>query len=340
MKLVLQSALLLSLASLVCAQSVPSDANHLPKKIGGDDSLNNRVDSTTVAGKISLRDLPPDKPRPSVAIAVYNQGRLVTRRNVPENGSYTISDVPREGSTIILEIDRIEVETRQILPGPAMIIYQDFQVSLLQASQKVKPAVINAPTYERSLKNQQNFDKAVAEIGGGRTDGAINLLETIIATDPRDFAAWTQLGNAYFLKKEHAKAEDAYVKATSLTETFAPALINLGRLYLTQNKNEEAITVLSRAVVVEPRSADAQHMLGEGYLALKKGSKAVVYLNEAIRLAPIEKAEIHLRLAALYNAAGLKSRASAEYKQYLEKVPNTERRDELKKYISENPPSQ
>jgi hypothetical protein len=54
-------------------------------------------------------------------------------------------------------------------------------------------------------------------------------------------------------------------------------------------------------------------------------------LNEAIRLAPIEKAEIHLRLAQLYNGANLKDKAVEEYKLFLGKVPDYKDRDKLDK---------
>ena len=69
----------------------------------------------------------------------------------------------------------------------------------------------------------------------------------------------------------------------------------------------------------DPKSATANYFLGEAYLALKKGSKAVGYLNEALKLDPIGMADAHLRLAALYNLAGYKDRAAAEYEQFLTK---------------------
>ena len=50
----------------------------------------------------------------------------------------------------------------------------------------------------------------------------------------------------------------------------------------------------------------------------------------------MEKAEIHLRLAALYNAAGLKDKAVAEYKLFLEKVPQYSEKEKIEKYIKEN----
>jgi hypothetical protein len=43
-----------------------------------------------------------------------------------------------------------------------------------------------------------------------------------------------------------------------------------------------------------------------------------------------------LRLAALYNAAGLKDRAAAEYEQFLAKNPNHPDRKKFEEYIKEN----
>ena len=68
----------------------------------------------------------------------------------------------------------------------------------------------------------------------------------------------------------------------------------------------------------------------------KQGSKAVIALNEAIRLAPDENADLHLRLAALYNAAGAKDRAANEYKLFLAKRPKYPESQKLEKYIKEN----
>jgi len=73
--------------------------------------------------------------------------------------------------------------------------------------------------------------------------------------------------------------------------------------------------------------------LGEAYLQIKKGSKAVGYLNEAARLG---RPEAHLRLAALYDAVGMKDKAAIEYEQFLEKKPDYPDKKKLQKYISDN----
>ena len=138
------------------------------------------------------------------------------------------------------------------------------------------------------------------------------------------------------MQSRQNEAVQSYTTALQLKPTFMPALMNLGKLYMAEKKFGDAIEVLEKATIADPNSADAFHYLGESYLQNKQGSKAVGVLNEAFRLAPVEKAVIHLRLAALYNAAGLKDRAAAEYKIFLKKVPNHSEKSKLEKYIKDN----
>jgi len=47
-------------------------------------------------------------------------------------------------------------------------------------------------------------------------------------------------------------------------------------------------------------------------------------------------AQAHLRLAALYNAAAMKSRAAEEFEAFLKKKPDYPDRKTLEEYISQN----
>jgi hypothetical protein len=53
----------------------------------------------------------------------------------------------------------------------------------------------------------------------------------------------------------------------------------------------------------------------------------------------VGKADVHLRLAALYKGAGLKDKAAAEYEMFLAKKPDYPDRKNLEQYIrdSKNP---
>lgn len=60
---------------------------------------------------------------------------------------------------------------------------------------------------------------------------------------------------------------------------------------------------------------------------------ALPYLTEAAKLG---KHEAHLRLALLYNGAGMKDKAALEYEQFLKKNPDYKDRKALEQYISDN----
>jgi len=105
---------------------------------------------------------------------------------------------------------------------------------------------------------------------------------------------------------------------------------------MTQRRYAESIDPLYAVTEARPDSADAHFLLGKTYLNLKQGSKAVPHLNEALRLDPQGKADAHLLLAALYDAAGLKDRAASEYEQFLLKRRNYVDRKKLERYISEH----
>src|SRR5207302_4834529 len=112
-------------------------------------------------------------------------------------------------------------------------------------------------------------------------------------------------------------SEQAYLRASEARPAYFRSFLNLGRVRLMENHFDDAVAALDQAVTLKPDSADANYYLGEAYLQIKKGSKAVGYLYEALRLDPTGKAEAHLRLAALYNGAGLKDKAAAEYEEFL-----------------------
>ncbi|HRH42845.1 MAG TPA: tetratricopeptide repeat protein [Pyrinomonadaceae bacterium] len=307
----------------------------LPMMIGENASNRNRGN---LSGKITIEGLDPSQPKPIITVSVNLNGAPLDRRQVADNGSYFIPSVPRENITLIVEANGVEVG-RQLLPPTAMgNIRQDLIINLAQGqSSKAKFGVISVKdAYSRSPENEKLFEKALSASKDKKLDDAISTLKQIVAQDPNDFVAWTELGTLLFRKEKYADASQAYLKALEQNVEFMVALLNFGRLLLNQKQPENALLILAKAVDVEPASPEANHLLGEAYLQAKKGSMAVVYLNEALRLAPIEKAEIHLRLAMLYNAGGLKDKAVQEYKQFLQKVPNYSEKEKLEKYIKDN----
>ena len=60
------------------------------------------------------------------------------------------------------------------------------------------------------------------------------------------------------------------------------------------------------------------------------------YFYGALKLDPVGMANAHLRLAALYNAAGIKDKAVVEYQEFLKKKPDYPDKKKLEQYIAQN----
>lgn len=313
-------------------------ASGLPMLIGENASNPNRA---PLSGKLTVEGLDAAQQRaPSLFVMVYFSGVLIDKRQVNDKGYYYVPNVPRNGAILAVEMDGVEVGRYQLPPSVMGSIRQDLTINWAQArNAKEKVGVLSVKNfYQRPAENEKIFAKALANVKEKKIDNAIKLFTQLVENDPKDFVAWTELGTLFFNRTELAKAEEAYNKALVQKPDFIVALVNLGKLFLVQKQADKAVPVLIKAVETEPDSPDAQHFLGEAYLQIKKGSKAVIHLNKALELAPLEKAEIHLRLAALYNAAGLKDKAVAEYKLFLEKVPKYPERAKIEKYIKDNAP--
>lgn len=276
-----------------------------------------------------------------VDLTLYTEGRTIVERNIVSgNGRYRFNNLPSGIYELVAEVEGQEVaRVRVDLRSPLVVdVKQDlnFEWKATGTVSSKASAISAADHYERNAANGALFVKAGSAIDAKQYDEGAQLLKRIVAADPKDFQAWTELGNVDLLQNKYFEAEGEYLRAFDLRADFFPALLNLGRTEIFQQKYDVAVEVLSRAVKLRPTSVNANYLLGESYLQLKKGSLAVGYLNEALRLDPKGMAEVHLRLALLYNAAGMKDKAAAEYEAYLKKVPDYKDRQKLEQYILAN----
>ena len=268
-------------------------------------------------------------------------GNVFARDSVPGNGRYRFPEVPNGEYDIVIERDNVEVGRVRILLQELRFtdIRKDIALQLQEDASAGKPATAGAlsgDVYGRQPDDLALFEKALKAGTNKNYADAISLLSQMVAADPKDFEAWAELGTMQFMKGDQGDAEKSYKRALEERPFYFVALLNLGKLQIGRKQFDNAIDLLSKAVESQPRSADANYLLGEAYLQIRKGSKAVGYLNEALRLDPVGKADAHLRLAALYNAANMKNRAAVEYGQFLAKKPDYPEKKKLEQYIRDN----
>jgi cytochrome c-type biogenesis protein CcmH/NrfG len=273
-------------------------------------------------------------------VLLYSEdGRLVTRQTISSNGRYRFLDLRDGRYDVVVEVENVEVaRVRVAVSSPFKTDFrQDLEFQWREKSVGGRAEVISAAdVYERSAINAELLRQAQEAGEKKNFDRAITLLRQIVKTDPKDFTAWTELGTTYFIKKNFEGAEYAYKEALNRHPDYAIALISLGRVRIVQKNFNGAIEVLTHAIEVAPGLAQANYFLGEAYLQVKLGSKAVPYLNQALKLDPVNMAEAHLRLAALYHAGALKGKAAAEYEAFLKLRPDYPEKKKLREYIAAN----
>lgn len=317
----------------------------LPSRIGTPKCTNSVTGrDASLQGSLTVRGTTDSGQQPTISLVVYGGGILYRRQRIKNGGSFSISCIPRENVSLVVEINSVEVESVQLgnlQSTPYMNRHDLFITWSETGASKQKPGVVSVDNYyERSEKNQKLFEKAIEEASKAQIPKAIQNLETLVANDPSDYIAWTQLGNFYFNGSDYAKAAPAYDRAATLKSTYLPAMIGGGRANIALMNFDLSLQILQKAVEAYPTSPDANHYIGEAYLLTKRGSLAIPYFRKAIELDPKSKAVLHLRIASAYDADGSKDLAAAEYKLLLLAIPDYPDRKMLEKYIEAYPPKQ
>lgn len=298
----------------------------------------------TIYGDLKVDESKVSGLKPMSFQVILQSQRLSTmgRQMVPGNGRFRFENLSSGTYYIVVMMENSEVANVRVLLSGVVGTDVRKDITLEWRPNTVNPknekvGVVAATShYLRSEANQSLFVKAEESTKRLDYKSAISLLQQIVQSDAKDFEAWTEFGTLHSKLKDDNEAEKDYLRALEQKPSFILALINLGKLRLAQKNYQGAIEFLGKAVTLQPPSAEANYFLGEAYLNVKKGSKAVDYMNEAIRIDPIGKAEIHLRIADIYDNVGLKDMAATEYEKFLEKRSDYSEKKKLQRYIAQN----
>lgn len=100
----------------------------------------------------------------------------------------------------------------------------------------------------------------------------------------------SNLGYAYYNKKDYRKALHYYKEALRLEPNFVNALRGVGRTYLTMNQGRLALRYLEQAVKQAPKVAEIHFDLAEAYLLVGQIKRARFSYETVVDLAPAESA--------------------------------------------------
>ncbi|MBF0226780.1 MAG: tetratricopeptide repeat protein [Desulfobacterales bacterium] len=179
------------------------------------------------------------------------------------------------------------LKAEQISPKPDSFIQNDLGLaymgkgSLDLSIQHFKKAVEIKPDYAPAKNNlgtayiaNQEWDKAIVVL----KELSIDLL---YATPHYPLS---NIGLAYYNKKDYVSAEEYYKKALQLHPDFLIAINGLGRTYIALYKFKEAIDTLKKGIEISPRYPMFHFEIGRAYKYIHQYNDAELELKQAISL--------------------------------------------------------
>ena len=132
----------------------------------------------------------------------------------------------------------------------------------------------------------------------GKYQTAEKQYQTILARDPNNLDALSNLGVVYFRSKKIRSAESTLKKALTIAPNNDFVLTTLGIVHYRQSKFDEALKELRKAIEINPNSATAHNYLG--ITASQKGrqQEAEKEMLQAIAKDP-NYADAHFNLAVI-----------------------------------------
>jgi len=215
----------------------------------------------------------------------------------------------------VFTAERTLVTTMNELPSARASDYIAFRRAIMaDAEQKLQidSTAAGTPTLAADLKGDELYDAAKAAFQRGNYKTAIELLQKVVAEDPKHKTAWMDLGRGYMLLRQTDKAVDAFKKQAELNPYDEYAFSAIGWAYTTDRKYDQAAEAYNKAIEINPLSLYAHAALGSMYQESHQYDKAVPELEKAVSL-KTDDASLQISLGDAYLNTGQDDKALAAF---------------------------
>lgn len=189
------------------------------------------------------------------------------------HGIYTVT-FSREGYTSFTDEWKLEApqSTMKRIDVPDVVLASQAQA---QRAEQLKEA-------EAGVK------KASERIRGGDFDGAVALLEPVLAKNPNDVNALFYLGLARAGKQQYQEAVEALTRVTELQPAFPGAWLELGICHGKLDEVEKALGAYGGSLQLDPANAAALYNSGLLLFDANRVEEALARFEQGIALKPTD----------------------------------------------------
>ena len=171
-------------------------------------------------------------------------------------------------------------------------------------------------THTQQLKEADaGVKKASEKIRAGDFDGAVALLEPVLAKNPADANALFYVGLARVEKQQYREAAESLARVTELQPEFPGAWLELGICYDKLGDREKALSAYDKDLQLEPASTAALYNSGLLLFDAGKVDEALARFEQGIALKPTDPDLLDMAARCCVNQGKL-DRAAA----YLERA--------------------
>src|SRR5712692_7746580 len=171
-----------------------------------------------VFGDFKVSESKDGKPTPQVFnIILYSVfGSVVARQTVTNHGRYQFYNVNNGEYDIVVEVESHEVTRVHLVLTSSLRSDFRYDISLewRDTGTKKKAETVSAEDFYNQVQpNKGRYEKAEEAFENKNYDQAVSLFQQIVANDPADFQAWSELGTVYLAEKKTGDAEASYLRA-------------------------------------------------------------------------------------------------------------------------------
>jgi tetratricopeptide (TPR) repeat protein len=163
---------------------------------------------------------------------------------------------------------------------------------------EIPPVTLVTETQLQEVMRLKEMEGAVMEakekIGQGDYDGAITMLEDVLAKDPKDANALYLIGMSYSKKQMYREAIEALTQVVQLAPNFPPAHFELAICYQNQGDQDRALEHYRKTLELDPNNPDAAFNAGLILFELNQVEEALAFFVKAVNLRPGDPAYLEM----------------------------------------------
>jgi tetratricopeptide (TPR) repeat protein len=125
-------------------------------------------------------------------------------------------------------------------------------------------------------------------------DGAITMLEDVLAKDPKDPNALYLIGMSYSKKQMYTEGIEALIQVVELAPNFPPVHFELAICYQNQGNQDKALEHYRKTLELDPNNPDAAYNAGLILFQQNRMDEALTFFEKAVSLRPDDPAYLEM----------------------------------------------